>query len=57
MEASTPGHVYACWYPVGTPEGRDALARNEERGGPAPPPEHIAENVPATVMAGTEAAG
>jgi peptide/nickel transport system ATP-binding protein len=56
-EASTPGHLYACWYPVGTPEGRDALARNEERGHPAPPPEHIAASVPATVMAGTEAAG
>jgi peptide/nickel transport system ATP-binding protein len=31
-EASTPGHVYRCWYPVGTPEGRDALERNRRRG-------------------------
>lgn len=28
MEAELPGHVYRCWFPVGTPEGRDALARN-----------------------------
>ena len=28
QEAETPGHLYACWYPVGTPEGADALARN-----------------------------
>jgi oligopeptide/dipeptide ABC transporter ATP-binding protein len=23
-----PGHEFRCWYPVGTPEGMDALARN-----------------------------
>ena len=23
------GHEFACWYPVGTPEGAEALARNE----------------------------
>ena len=28
MEAELPGHVYRCWFPVGSPEGRDALARN-----------------------------
>jgi peptide/nickel transport system ATP-binding protein len=27
-EAETPGHSYRCWYPVGTPEGQEALARN-----------------------------
>jgi peptide/nickel transport system ATP-binding protein len=32
QEASTPGHVYRCWYPVGTPEGRSALERNLRRG-------------------------
>jgi oligopeptide/dipeptide ABC transporter ATP-binding protein len=31
-EASTAGHVYRCWYPVGTPEGHDALERNRRRG-------------------------
>jgi oligopeptide/dipeptide ABC transporter ATP-binding protein len=30
--ASTPDHVYACWFPVGTPEGEDALARNKSLG-------------------------
>ena len=40
-EGPAPGHVYACWYPVGTPEGRQAQARNEERGGPAPPPDSV----------------
>ncbi len=33
QEAPTPGHLYACWYPVGTPEGRDALHRNRGRVG------------------------
>jgi oligopeptide/dipeptide ABC transporter ATP-binding protein len=28
IEAETPGHVYRCWYPVGTEAGREALARN-----------------------------
>ena len=27
-QAETPGHFYRCWFPVDTPEGRDALARN-----------------------------
>jgi peptide/nickel transport system ATP-binding protein len=29
-EATQPGHVFRCWYPVGSPEGLDALARNQE---------------------------
>jgi oligopeptide/dipeptide ABC transporter ATP-binding protein len=28
MPAETAGHLYRCWYPVDTPQGRDALARN-----------------------------
>ena len=28
VEAETPGHLYRCWFPVGTEAGRDALARN-----------------------------
>ncbi|HET9690380.1 MAG TPA: ABC transporter ATP-binding protein [Acidimicrobiales bacterium] len=32
VAADQPGHAYACWYPVGTPEGRDALARNQREG-------------------------
>jgi oligopeptide/dipeptide ABC transporter ATP-binding protein len=31
IEGSTPGHSYRCWFPVGTPEGEAALARNEEK--------------------------
>ena len=27
-----PGHIYRCRYPVGTPEGTDALRRNHEAG-------------------------
>ncbi|HVN52165.1 MAG TPA: ABC transporter ATP-binding protein [Acidimicrobiales bacterium] len=27
--AETPGHLYRCWFPVGTPENREALARNQ----------------------------
>ncbi len=28
VEAETPGHLYRCWFPVGTEAGREALARN-----------------------------
>ena len=28
VEAETPGHLYRCWYPVGTDAGREALERN-----------------------------
>jgi oligopeptide/dipeptide ABC transporter ATP-binding protein len=34
IPAPTPGHVYRCWYPVGTPEGRDAFERNLAEGRP-----------------------
>ncbi len=34
IEAETPGHVYRCWFPVDSPEGRDALARNVAAGVP-----------------------
>jgi len=29
VAAETPGHFYRCWFPVDTPEGKDALARNQ----------------------------
>jgi peptide/nickel transport system ATP-binding protein len=32
VEAETKGHFYRCWFPVGTPEGAEALARNEAAG-------------------------
>ena len=35
IEAETPGHVYRCWFPVGTDLGRDALERNLRAGVPA----------------------
>jgi peptide/nickel transport system ATP-binding protein len=28
VEAETPGHVFRCWFPVGTAAGREALERN-----------------------------
>jgi oligopeptide/dipeptide ABC transporter ATP-binding protein len=28
QEAETPGHLYRCWFPVGTAEGRAALEKN-----------------------------
>ena len=28
IEAEDPGHVYRCWFPVGTDAGREALERN-----------------------------
>ncbi len=34
-ESDVPGHTFACWFPVGTPEGRQALERNRAAGVPA----------------------
>jgi peptide/nickel transport system ATP-binding protein len=34
-ESDVPGHRFACWFPVGTPEGREALARNRAAGVPS----------------------
>ena len=28
IEADTPGHLYRCWFPVGTPASKEALDRN-----------------------------
>jgi hypothetical protein len=27
-----PGHEFRCWFPVGTPEGAEALANNQAAG-------------------------
>jgi peptide/nickel transport system ATP-binding protein len=35
IPASTPDHSFRCWFPVGTPEGREALERNMARGATA----------------------
>jgi oligopeptide/dipeptide ABC transporter ATP-binding protein len=32
VAAEDPRHLYRCWFPVGTPEGAEALARNEAAG-------------------------
>jgi peptide/nickel transport system ATP-binding protein len=32
VDGPTPGHKYRCWFPVGTPEGAEALARNRAAG-------------------------
>src|SRR3954469_5363859 len=32
LSGATPGHEYRCWFPVGTPEGAEALARNQAAG-------------------------
>jgi peptide/nickel transport system ATP-binding protein len=34
IEAESFGHLYRCWFPVDTPEGREALARNVAAGVP-----------------------
>ena len=33
VPGSHPGHEYRCWFPVGTPEGAEALARNRAEAG------------------------
>jgi oligopeptide/dipeptide ABC transporter ATP-binding protein len=35
VESDAPGHYYRCWFPVGTPEGEEALARNQAKGATA----------------------
>jgi oligopeptide/dipeptide ABC transporter ATP-binding protein len=35
IESEVGGHYYRCWYPVGTPEGEEALARNQAKGATA----------------------
>ncbi len=35
VEAETPGHLYRCWFPVGTDAGREALERNLAHHAPA----------------------
>ena len=32
IEGPTPGHHFRCWFPVGTPEGAEALERNRREG-------------------------
>jgi peptide/nickel transport system ATP-binding protein len=32
LVAASPGHEYRCWFPVGTPEGAEALERNTREG-------------------------
>src|SRR5690606_35910243 len=34
LEADHPGHVYRCWYPVGSEAGKEALERNLAAGVP-----------------------
>jgi oligopeptide/dipeptide ABC transporter ATP-binding protein len=41
IPAETPGHEFRCWFPVGTPEGEEALARNVARGTTAAGPRAI----------------
>ena len=45
QEAETPGHLFRCWFPVGTDAGREALAKN------------LAHNVPAAQPAVTAPGG
>jgi oligopeptide/dipeptide ABC transporter ATP-binding protein len=51
VPTSDPRHRYRCWFPVGTPEGADALARNEAAGVavglPGPGPGATATGAPA----------
>ena len=56
-QAETPGHFYRCWFPVDTPEGQDALARNEAAAtavGPPPPATSSTTTAPLTGTAPTK---
>jgi len=51
IEADEPGHVYRCWFPVGTEAGREALERNLAA---AVPQAHLAVAGDVTQSAGGE---
>ncbi len=42
LPASSPGHEFRCWFPVGTPEGKAALERNRAAGIAPPAAEQVA---------------
>ena len=48
IAGETPGHEYRCWFPVGTPEGKEALERNRKAGIAPPPPSEKSEEATAT---------
>jgi peptide/nickel transport system ATP-binding protein len=52
IPATTPGHEYRCWFPVGTPQGREALERNRKGAITAPVPSD-GDGSPATATPGT----
>jgi peptide/nickel transport system ATP-binding protein len=55
LPASTPGHEFRCWFPVGTPEGKAALERNAAAGTTAAVEAALARDgatAPATVPSG-----
>src|SRR5680860_666538 len=56
LPASTPGHEFRCWFPVGTPEGRAALERNRAAG-IAPPAYEPVIGDGATAPASTTSGG
>jgi peptide/nickel transport system ATP-binding protein len=35
VDGNEPGHQFRCWFPVGTPEGAEALERNRSKGAAA----------------------
>jgi len=51
--AETPGHLYRCWFPVGSPEGTAALERNLAAiaNGNAPAPAAAGERTPTSTAA------
>ena len=51
--AETPGHLYRCWFPVGSPEGTAALERNVAAiaNGNAPAPAAAGEATPTSTAA------
>jgi len=46
LREASPGHVYACWFPVGTPAGRGALTANGRAAGAAPADPTLARSSP-----------
>jgi peptide/nickel transport system ATP-binding protein len=46
IEASAPGHLYRCWFPVGTPEGQEALASNQAAASGAATPVSLSPTTP-----------
>jgi oligopeptide/dipeptide ABC transporter ATP-binding protein len=54
-EAESPGHSYRCWFPVGSPEAQEALARNLEAATSEPEKKRVVKKVTKKIVKSSDA--